>query len=72
MSSVGASISNASVITQIWLEHARAIINSYTIDVYKAGFEDAFNTDPENSLKWNYANTLLYSITIITTVGRFI
>jgi hypothetical protein len=54
-----------------WQEKARQIINKYTIEVYETG-ADEFNTDPENVPKWNYPNSLLYSMTIITTVGKWL
>lgn len=55
---------------ELWREQAREVLLNYTIDVYKTGHDDAFNTDPANTPKWNYPNALLYSITIITTIGR--
>ena len=55
-----------------WTRSAVDILNSYTRAVYDANDVSGWNVDRENSdpEQWSYVGSLLFSITVITTIGR--
>ena len=59
-----------------WTHEATQILDNYTEEVYKATKNDGWEFDQgdvkEKELQWSFAGALLYSITVITTIGRCI
>ena len=53
-----------------WTQLAIDILNDYTRVVYKANNVSGWDVDENEPEQWSYAGSLLYSITIITTIGH--
>ena len=57
-----------------WTAHADRILENYTAMVHvfvkKRGWDGNF--DEENEYQWSFAGSLLYSITVITTIGEYV
>ena len=55
-----------------WSEMALSIIDNYTKVVYKATKNDGWDgkDDSEAELQWSFAGSLLYCVTVITTIGE--
>ena len=57
-----------------WTELADEVLESYTLQVYiatKVNGWDGKTEGGETELQWNFAGALLYSITVITTIGKY-
>ncbi len=56
---------------QNWTDLANSILQNYTTEVYKATkYKGWDGKDGETELQWTFAGSLLYSITVITTIGE--
>jgi len=57
-----------------WTILAIEIINRYTQEVHYItkmyGWDPRYLTEENEDLQWDFAGALLYSITIITTIGQ--
>ena len=54
-----------------WTKMADEIMENYTREVYIATKNKGWDgKDGESELQWTFAGALLYSITVITTIGR--
>jgi len=59
-----------------WTHVAAQIMDRYTREVYIAtkmnGWDlDNLSDENESEMQWSYAGALLYSITVITTIGKY-
>ena len=58
---------------QNWSNMANRILQEYTTEVYIATKQKGWDgKDGETELQWTFAGSLLYSITVITTIGEFL
>ena len=59
----------------VWTRRAVEILNNYTRHVYDANNADGWDVDrvgdDTDAEQWSYAGSLLYSITVITTIGQY-
>ena len=59
----------------VWTRRAVEILNNYTRHVYDANNVDGWDVDrvgdDTDAEQWSYAGSLLYSITVITTIGQY-
>ena len=57
-----------------WSEMATSIVERYTRVVYLATKNEGWDgkNDGESDLQWSFAGSLLYSVTVITTIGKLI
>ena len=56
-----------------WTDMANEILGDYTKEVYIATKLKGWDgKDGETELQWTFAGSLLYSITVITTIGKLI
>lgn len=55
-----------------WSEMALSIVEKYTRVVYLATKNEGWDgkNDGESDLQWSFAGSLLYSVTVITTIGK--
>ena len=55
-----------------WKEFAEEILQNYTKVIYKATKNDGWDgKNDEAALQWSFAGSLLYCVTVITTIGEF-
>lgn len=57
---------------EIWREIALGMLKEYTENVYKSIHYDGWDgrEDGNGTEKWSFAGAMLYSITVITTIGK--
>lgn len=57
-----------------WSRLAEEVVANYTLEVYKATKNDGWDGkgDGESELQWSFAGSMLYSATVITTIGNSI
>lgn len=57
-----------------WSRLAEEVVANYTLEVYKATKFDGWDgkEDGEAELQWSFAGSMLYSATVITTIGNYI
>lgn len=55
-----------------WSRLAEEVVANYTLEVYKATKFDGWDGkgDGESELQWSFAGSMLYSATVITTIGN--
>ena len=54
-----------------WSREADNVLRAFQADIYKATKESGWDgKDGEEDVQWSFAGSLLYSITVITTIGK--
>ena len=58
-----------------WTEAAGKVLRTFEMEVIQKtkneGYDGNTNTDPEKSnFQWSFSGALLYSVTVITTIGE--
>jgi len=56
-----------------WSEIAERVLENYTQVVFRAAKMDGWNgdwSDGDSQIQWTFAGSLLYSATVITTIGK--
>lgn len=58
-----------------WMNECSAVLREFQRDIYEAVKDkgwDGSDEVNETNLQWTYAGSLLYSVTVITTIGQHV
>ena len=55
---------------EIWRMHANKVMLQFQSDIYELVSQEGWSGKNKTDLKWTFAGGLLYSITVITTIGK--
>ena len=55
-----------------WTKEAEEVLLAFQDEIYTATKRDGYDgKDSEKEQQWNFAGALLYSVTVITTIGKY-
>ena len=56
-----------------WSQKAEVILKDFQMAVFRSVKEDGWDgrEESDEEMMWSFAGSLLYSVTIITTIGQF-
>ena len=62
--------------TELWKLHANKVMLQFQSDIYELVSQEGWSGNDVNKnktdLKWSFAGGLLYSVTVITTIGKYL